>query len=308
LGHRLTDELKLDDRTAHAPVSVICTVRDEARHVRAALLSALTADVFELVVVDDASTDETAAVLDSVSASDPRVRVLRSSVHGRGAALDLAFRSTTGEFVMNIDADDMVHPDWSRTATALMRADSKLVVVSAAPIYVGDGSDGDDITWTVHDTAPQSRDVTGRIAYYNPLTHSSALMRRSPVEAAGGYDSSRRTHVDYELWIRLAAHRWRLGAVDARMVAKRLHSGQKFERHRRLAYLWASGAMQARGIRAVNGGIGAWLSLGGRMFWGLLPRALRMGVRRLLARAHVRRRLDAARSRLERVHPTVRQI
>jgi glycosyltransferase involved in cell wall biosynthesis len=307
VGDRLTSPLRdaASGESGDRPVSVICTVRNEARHVAAAILSALTPDVREVLIVDDGSTDGTPGVLHSLAARDPRVRVLHCSRPGRGPALDTAFRAASGEFVMNIDADDALHPEWSRRATALLRADDSLAAVSAAPRYIGDD---DAIEWTILEHAPQCRDVTAWVAYCNPVTHSSALMRRSAVDAVGGYDNSLRTHLDYDLWIRLAANRWRLGAVGPRMVAKRLHSGQKFERHHRIAYLRASCAMQARGIRAVKAGVGAWLSLVARILWGLLPRGFRIGARRLLAGTLLRRDFDATGGRLERMHPPVRQI
>jgi cellulose synthase/poly-beta-1,6-N-acetylglucosamine synthase-like glycosyltransferase len=288
-----------------ARVSVICSVRDEARHVRAALSGALTPDVRELIVVDDGSTDETPRMLAALARDDVRVRVVTSPPVGRARAIDAALRASRGEFVVNLDADDAIHPEWIRVGTSILRHRPDLAVVAAAPRYV---SGGETVAWQPLDYAPVVRDVTKWLAFYNPISHSSAIMRREALDAVNGYDPTRRTHVDYDLWIRLAAAGWRLGAVDAPLVAKRLHSGQKFELHQRLRYLWASAAMQAHAIRAVRGGSAAWVILAGRLAWGLLPRAVRMSTRRLLAGRRRSRSVHPARCPLERPHPPVDHV
>jgi len=86
-------------------LSVVMPVYDEAKTVEAILGRVLrTPDLFEIVVVDDASTDGTAAALGRVS--DPRVRVVRHPKNrGKGAALRTAFAEVTGEVVVIQDAD-----------------------------------------------------------------------------------------------------------------------------------------------------------------------------------------------------------
>jgi hypothetical protein len=74
--------------------------------------------------------------------------------------------------------------------------------------------------------------------------------------------------------------------VNAPLVAKRLHRGQKFEIHNRLPYLRSSAVAQAQAIRAVGAGSAAWVAMGGRLLWGLMPRFVRMTARRLLADGH----------------------
>lgn len=287
-----------------ACVSVFCTVRDEARHVHAALSSALANDVAEVVVVDDGSTDATPSVLRELADADARVRVTSSPPDGRGRAIDRAVRLVRGDYVLNLDGDDVIHPEWVRIARSILHADRTMAVVAASPRYV---SQDEVVGWPALERRPIVRDVTSRLAYYNPIVHSSAMMRRTAVDAVGGYDGQRRTHVDYDLWIRLARAGWKIGVVDAPLVAKRLHAGQKFEVGNRLSYLYNSAITQAQAIRAVGGGSSAWAVLGGRLAWGVLPRVVRMSMRRLLAERS-RRSMRAPRAGgggLEGTHATV---
>jgi glycosyltransferase involved in cell wall biosynthesis len=276
-------------------VSVICTVRDEERHVREALSSALADLVTEVVVVDDGSTDATADVLQRIAAEDRRVRVVTLSAVGRGVALRTAMREVRGDLIVNIDADDAIHPDWIRLGTALLASHPSLAVVAASPQYIT----GDETArWPHIECGPMIRDVTSHLAFYNPIVHSSAVMRRPLVEAVGGYEATRRFQFDYDLWIRLARAGWRLGVVNVPMVAKRLHDGQKFERGHRVAYLLSSVITQAQAIRTVGGGTLAWATIGGRLLWGVVPRPIRMLVRRsLIGRLRAPRRQPARRQR-----------
>ena len=287
-----------------AATSVICTVRDEERHVEAALRSALATDAIEVVVVDDGSTDGTGQILRRLAQEDDRLRVLTTGGSGRGAALAAAFGASTAPFVMNLDADDLVHPAWVGRGAALMAAHPELGALTTSPRYL---DAGEHITWPPAPVTLEPRDVTDRLALSNPLVHSATILRRSAVVAIGGYDAFRRTHFDYDLWTRLAAAGWRLGRVDARLVCKRLHAGQKFERDGRLAYLWSTARIQLRAIRIVGAGRWTWGVLAARLVWGLLPRALRMAVRRRFARNTGESLAHTAGADLERMHSVVRR-
>lgn len=93
-------------------VSVIVPVYNCERYLRECLDSVLaqTHTALELIVVDDGSTDGSAAIADAAAASDPRVRVLHGPNAGQAAARNLGLDIATGDYIAFVDADDTVHP------------------------------------------------------------------------------------------------------------------------------------------------------------------------------------------------------
>lgn len=95
-------------------VSVVMAAYNASKFIEDAITSAQaqTLEDFELIVVDDCSTDTTIEIVERMAASDPRIRLLRMTENGGpGAARHLAISNTTGEWVAIQDADDMMLPD-----------------------------------------------------------------------------------------------------------------------------------------------------------------------------------------------------
>lgn len=103
------------------PASILLAAYNEERVIASTIRHLLDSDYpapLEILVVDDGSKDGTAAVVERIAASEPRVRFFRQANGGKASALDRALSESTHETVVMIDADTMVAPDGIRWLVA----------------------------------------------------------------------------------------------------------------------------------------------------------------------------------------------
>jgi FkbM family methyltransferase len=182
--------------------SIVMPVFNGARFLDRAIAS-LRAQPFtdwELLAVDDASIDSSAAHLDAVVRSDPRVRVFRHSANrGPAAARNTALAAATGELVAYLDCDDEFYPDHLARACALRdRADVLLFRYDLIEERTGHPHSG---AVTTHDPGTRLRYLsTETIAVPLGVVHRRALFAR-----AGSFDERLWRDEDGDLWRRFAA-------------------------------------------------------------------------------------------------------
>jgi teichuronic acid biosynthesis glycosyltransferase TuaG len=261
---------------ASPTVSVICTARNAAATIVATIESVLAQDMpdWEMVVVDDGSTDDTVAVVSRYARADPRIKLVATGGIGRGRALNRAIAEAKADLVANLDADDEGHPCRLRCQLEALKRypDFDLLCTDYVAIS-GYGSP----RWPDHlgSAPPPVVDVTSRLMFENPVIHSSVLMKKSLLRKVGGYSETRKTQLDYDLWVRLATVGGALGKIDAPLTARRIHQAQSFEKRRRLSYIMSSVKIQLRAIRGLGGGAVPLMTVPARVVWGLLPAAPR---------------------------------
>lgn len=100
--------------THHQPkVSIIMAAHNAAKTIKAAIESVIrqTFSDFELIIIDDGSTDATGDIAGSFAAKDKRIHVIRQQNHGVGASRALGIREASGKYSIHIDSDDWIEPD-----------------------------------------------------------------------------------------------------------------------------------------------------------------------------------------------------
>jgi Glycosyl transferase family 2 len=257
-------------------VSVICTARNAAVTIAATIESILAQDMpdWEMIIVDDGSTDDTVAVVSRYARADPRIRLVTTGGIGRGRALNRAIAEAKADLVANLDADDESHPCRLRCQLEALKRHPEFDLLCTGYVVIsGYGSP----QWPDHfwSASPPVVDVTCRLMFENPVIHSSALMKKSRLRKVAGYSETRKTQLDYDLWVRLATVGAALGKIDAPLTARRIHEAQLFENRRRLSYILSSVKVQMRAIRDLGGGAVPFMTIPVRVVWGLLPAALR---------------------------------
>jgi glycosyltransferase involved in cell wall biosynthesis len=202
-------------------VSVIMGVHNGAPWVGLAVASVLAqcGPAFELIVVDDGSTDATAQVLAAVP--DPRLRVQRQPRAGLTAALTRALGLARAPLVARLDADDLAMPGRLARQAEFLDSHPEVGLLGSAAVEV-DASGA-----PVRTIRPPVDDPTIRrtLIRRNPFVHSSIVMRRELVERAGGYDLAFPVAQDYDLWLRLSEIT-RLANLAEPLVTRRLLPGR----------------------------------------------------------------------------------
>ena len=152
-----------------ALVSVILPVYNKIKYLPTTLPSLLSQTYrdFELIAVDDGSTDGSGDFLDRLAKTDSRVKVIRQPNAGVSAARNAALDRASGDYVVFADADDTVCPDWLEVLT-------KEAETSGADIVVS-GFFSTDSNGKVLDTVlpPEEGNITGKEFLGNFYAHQS---------------------------------------------------------------------------------------------------------------------------------------
>lgn len=261
-------------------VSVICTFLNAEDTLEATLeslrLQTTTRACF--VLVDDGSTDRSAAIAERFVACDSRFVLHRNPSPGRVRALKLAVAATDSEYVAVLDADDLAHPAWLADALTTMQAKPEFAVVGFERLIIR-GLEQPE--WAGKKLSGGVRNVTRRLARGNLIGHSGAVIHKPRLLSVGGYDVQLAILEDYDLWIRLAEAGHSLGISELVRIAKRYHEGQKFSRSR--GFLFAAWRAQLRAIMVTDRNYRNFLRLGLRVAGDITRRprrALASGMRR----------------------------
>ncbi len=191
----------------HSPtVSVIIPAynsEDTVAETIASVLGQTFAD-FELIIVDDGSTDGTEAVIRRFE--DSRLRLVTQANGGPSAARNAAIALSQGTYLAFLDADDCWHPDKLDHHLAFVRAHEARASFTWVEVHNDDGSpeEAADIAAWFNRTCPSQAEMVARFfASGNFLCASTALIERELVLAAGGFCLTSIQTQDFELWSRL---------------------------------------------------------------------------------------------------------
>ncbi len=192
-------------------VSVIIPLYNKAPLVRRALQSvaAQTLEDFEIVVVDDGSTDEGADTVESFA--DSRVRLVRQGNAGPGAARNRGLTEARGELVAFLDADDEWLPDYLAESVRLLEEYGPEVASITSGYFAFPAGKSNELMWRARgltvgisrvtpDTSPAL--TVSMLAYMSPCT---TVARIEPIRKLGGfYDRDHCLYAeDSHLWLKL---------------------------------------------------------------------------------------------------------
>ncbi len=176
---------------------------------------------WELIIVNDGSTDGTTEVLASLAAADTRIRVLEQQNSGLTLALIRGCREARAGFIARQDADDVSCPQRLQQQLAMLDNDPGVVFVSCWTDYLGPGGEFLETVTRPQDSLKATHDLLEE--QQGPPAHGSVMFRRSAYENAGGYRTEFYYGQDSDLWLRMA-ERGRIAYVQQRLYRYRRDS------------------------------------------------------------------------------------
>lgn len=191
-----------NQKTNTPRVSVLMPVYNAGRYLRQAVDSILdqTYSDFELIAINDGSTDGSGKILDNYAAIDSRVRVVHQKNQGLVASLNHAIELSRGEYLARQDGDDISFPSRFEQQVKVLDSDPEVVLVSGGfEVF-----DKDDEFLYREVLTADNQDIKRAMYLRNPIGHGSVLFRREAGISAGLYSGDHGPTEDYELWSRLA--------------------------------------------------------------------------------------------------------
>lgn len=197
-----------------ALVSIIIPSYNYANFIAEAVSSALqqSHNNLQVIVVDDGSTDDTQHVVSTLMAQDNRIHYISQSNQGLSAARNTGIKHASGDFLVFLDADDVLHPDkiqahlehFSQVTETDISYGRSRYFLSGNPEETFANIDLNDAEW-MPSISGNAAAVMPALVVNNIMPVCSAMLRRKLVEQVGDFDISLKSLEDWDYWLRAAA-------------------------------------------------------------------------------------------------------
>lgn len=208
-------------------VTVILTCHNEERFIEQAVRSVVAQTAYdlvdEIVVVNDGSTDGSAALLARLAGEIAKLRIIEAPGVGLPAARNLAIRATGGDLIAILDGDDYWVPEkLERQVPAFDRGGRVgLVYSDYADFTNGDAADAQAIAVRRYHASTEDA-LAEYFVNDGPIVPSTSLIRRAAFDEVGLFDEEQRLGEDTEMFLRLA-EKWTFEHVPGALAFKRRH-------------------------------------------------------------------------------------
>ncbi len=207
--------------------SILMAVRNEEKYLPAALESILrqTLTDWQLVVIDDGSTDNTTEILKSYADRDSRIQPVYQPSNGLVPALILGTQKCYSDFIARMDGDDICHPQRLEKQYRFLQDNPETSLVATNiryfPSHIVQGGMRHYEHWqnslVTHDL------ILRDLFVESPFTQPSIMYRKTAVESVGGYRDIGWAE-DYDLWLRLALSKHQLARIPETLFFWREHA------------------------------------------------------------------------------------
>jgi glycosyltransferase involved in cell wall biosynthesis len=230
----------------HPQITVLMPAYNAAGYIAEAIASVLQQSFtdFELLIVNDGSTDNTLDIINAFD--DERIVVISQENAGVAAALNTGLTHAKAPYIARFDADDICHPH---------RLEKQIAFLTANPDYIMVGSDVDfmmedgSLLFHFKCIAHTHEEIIEKLYFYCPFVHPAVMYKKESICQAGGYPTDAHNFEDYLLWTKIAKAgkfynlpealiKYRLNAASVTIDEK--WRGKRFRQLKRTAVLRGS--------------------------------------------------------------------
>jgi|SRR5688572_26453099 len=181
-------------------ITVLMPVRDGEKYIAEAIRSVLdqTFTDFELLIINDGSTDGTVSIIHQFS--DPRIRLIEQPGQGIAIALNKGLQEAKGHYIARFDADDICFPGRLQKQVSFLDNNPGYVLVGCDVEYI---SESGEHLFNFHCAGYTHEEIMKRLYVDCPFIHSGVMYLREMVIKTGGYSPDAHNFEDYLLWIQL---------------------------------------------------------------------------------------------------------
>lgn len=220
-------------------VSVLIPCFNSSRYIEKTIKSVQKQTItnWELLLIDDASTDDSRLIAECLQKQDARIHIISAPSNlGPGGAMRLGLSRAQGKYGARLDADDVALPQWLETRLKTLQANTDLVAVSGSRVIIN--SDGAEIGSRSEAHSP--RELEWSLKFGNSMVQPGAVFIRSSAIHAGGYPDWRY----YEDWcfFRRIAREGGLLQTSDHIILYRVHANNTSKQQ---AIKWTEIAQQA---------------------------------------------------------------
>lgn len=197
---------------------------------------------FELIVIDDGSTDTSLQLLQACAAKDGRIRLISRENRGLVPSLNEACEMAAAPYIVRMDADDIAHPQRFEKQYAFMEANPDLLGAGCQVLLID--VDGAPIKAMGTLTRHEAIDADHMVGLGGAIIHPSAIIRREALERIGYYSNDYPCAEDLDLWLRIAEI-GRIANMEDVLLSYRQHPGSIGASSRERQYQSARAAVEA---------------------------------------------------------------
>ncbi|PLX81369.1 MAG: glycosyl transferase [Desulfuromonas sp.] len=210
-------------------ISILMAVRNEEEHLQAAVdsIRRQTLSDWEMIIVDDGSTDATPAILEDAARNDSRIKILRQEPLGLVTALCKGMQQCRSDYIARMDGDDICHPRRLEKQWAHLENHPGLALVATNIRYFPSHQvRGGMRHYEIWQNGLVNDDLIRRDLFVeSPFTQPSVMFRKNAVVAVGGYQENSWGE-DYDLWLRLALAGYRFARIPETLFFWREHGNR----------------------------------------------------------------------------------